>query len=198
MKTKKQKVKQQIIAVMVMAFMFVMITGTLNIPDLMAATTTTMAFGANISAGTLNIDTLASLAFPTMTIAVPTNDSANLTVVNMQDYRGNGMGWTMSAYSTPFTTPAGGTNSIANTAIFINTGTLTNISGTSTGVAATGAGSWRDLSAARTLVNTASNNGSGMGSYNLANTMMNIVYGGNPAQTSGVYTGTLTLTIASL
>jgi len=199
MKTKKQKVKQQIVAVLVMAFMFVMISGSVNVPDLLAATSFTVATQQNIVAGALNVDSLASIGFPDITISNPANSQANLTVVNMQDWRGNGMGWTLSMTANALTTAVAGTNTIANTYIFVNTGASVGVvSGSATGVATTGAGSWRDLSASRTLVNTASNNGSGMGSYNLSNTMINVVYNGNPSQKAGTYQNLLTLTIATL
>lgn len=197
MKTKKQQIKQRIVATLVTAFMFIMISGCYNVPSLHAGTTWYTNLVQNIVAGSLNIDSMSNLGFNDITVGVATNSLANLEVVNMQDWRGNGQGWTVSAYCNALTTAAAGVNTIANTSIFLNTGSVQAVSGSLTGVATYGTDSWRDLSSPRTLVNTAVASNAGMGSYNLANTSLNVVYNGRADQKTGTYQNQLTLTIVS-
>jgi hypothetical protein len=197
MKTKKQQVKQRIVATLVTAFMFVMISGCYNVSNLYASTGWNVTLIQNIVAGTLNIDSLSTLGFNDITVGIANNSLANLSVVNMQDYRGNGQGWTVTAVCNALTTLASGTNTIANSSIFINTGSVHAVSGSIIGVATSGEGSWQDLQSIRTLVNTSTASNAGMGSYNISNTTLNVVYNGRPDQKTGTYQNLLTLTIAS-
>jgi hypothetical protein len=196
MKTKKQQIKQRIVATLVTAFMFIMISGCYNVPNLFAATGVNVTLIQNIIAGQLSIDSLSTLGFNDLTVGVAANSLGNLSVVNMQDWRGNGQGWSVSAYCNALTTTATGVNTIANTSIFINAGSVQAVNGSLTGVAASGIG-WQDLSSPRTLVNTGTALNYGMGSYNLANTMINVVYNGRGDQKVGTYQNLLTLTITS-
>jgi hypothetical protein len=197
METQKQKIKQKIVATLVIAFMFAMVSSCFIIPQSQAATTWGTNLIQNLIAGQLSVDSLFNLGFNDLTVGVAANSLANLTVVNMADWRGNGQGWTVATSCNALTTAAVGVNTLANTVIFINTGTLGVVNGSATGVATTGAASWRDLSALRTLVNTAVASNAGMGSYNLANTTLNVVYNGRADQKAGTYQATLTTTIVS-
>jgi hypothetical protein len=197
MKTKKQKIKQQIVATLIAAFMFVMISGCYNIGDLLAATGVNVTLVQNLVAGALNIDSLASLGFNDISVGLANNSLANLTVINMQDYRGNGQGWSVYAYCNSLYTLATGVNNLANSVIFLNTGSVQAVNGSLTGVAASGGSSWRALSGNLLLANTSTASNAGMGSYNLANTVINVVYNGRTDQKAGTYQNLLTLTILS-
>jgi|WetSurMetagenome_2_1015567.scaffolds.fasta_scaffold368360_1 hypothetical protein len=195
MKTKKQKVKQQIVAVVITAFMFVMISGCYNVGNLFAATGVNVVMIQNLVAGLLNIDSMATLAFNDLNIGTAGNSWANLQVVNVQDWRGNGSGWQVYAYCNSLMVASTGVNNIANSSIFINTGTLSAVNGSTTGMGTTGAASWRALSGNLVLINMAAASNLGMGSYNLANTLVNVVYNGRGDQKAGQYQALLTLTV---
>lgn len=195
MQTKKQKIKQKIAATLVVAFMFMMVVGSFGIPNIMAATVVNVQLWQNILAGALNIDSMAQVTFPDITVGSAANSYGNLAVVNMQDWRGNGTGWTITSSCNRLSIAAAGSNNINNDAIAINSGQVGVISGLASGID-TPAEGWLTLNTLRTIVNTAA--GSGMGSYNLSNTVINVVYNGLANQLVGAYKNQLTLTIVSL
>lgn len=195
MKTKKQKIKQQIIATIVVFFMFVMVSGTIDVMNGNAATTVYMNLIQNFVAGTMSIECPQNLAFNDISIASPTNSLANMDTFNIRDYRGSGAGWNVTAYANNLTiaNSAAGVNNISNASIAINpaTATIVGLDGSSTSGIAVGSAAY--LNYARTLVNSSSNNG--MGNYVLNNTTFNVVYNGRADQLAGTYQATVTFQI---
>jgi len=193
MKTKKQQIKQQIAATVVISFMLFMVFGTLN-TQIASALGTNPTLIQNIVAGTLQLETQASLGFATaFTTGVAGNSTANLTVVNMRDYRGTGAGWTIAAsMNNMYMGVAAGTNNISNANISWYPGTINSPDGSST--AGITAGTSGVFSAAKSLASSTSSNG--MGNFNVANTLINITYNGNPTQLWGTYQNVLLVTIS--
>jgi hypothetical protein len=192
-KTKKQKIKQQIIATLVIVFMFVMITGSFNVADLLAATTSTTNLIQNIVAGTLGIQAPYNIVFNQVNVSQAANSLANMDTVNMWDYRGSGAGWDVTGYSNNLAIATAGINNIANTSIFWTPGTLVNLQGTKVNMSTGAAGASMGVGNTTRLVNA--NAGFGMGNYQVKNTVMNVVYNGRPDQLQGSYAAVLTMNI---
>jgi hypothetical protein len=192
MKTKKQEIKQKIIATLVISFMFIMISGTFNVASILAATTTYTNLVQNFVAGNLELEAPNNVAFNNLAVGIAENSLANLDQVNMRDYRGSGAGWTVIGYTNNLQIATAGVNNVSNASIWWNPGTLTNFQGSSTGVSP--AAGWASLDAQRTLVSASTNNG--MGNYRVSNTALNIVYNGRSDQLQGTYTCVLTMTIS--
>ena len=193
MKTKKQQIKQQISATLVISFMIFMVFGTMN-TEFASALGTNVTLVQNIVQGTLQLEAQASLGFATpFTIGVAGNSTANMTVVNMRDYRGNAAGWSIAAsMNNMYMGAAFGANNISNANISWYPGTINSPDGsTITGITA---GTSGVFSAGKSLASSTSNNG--MGNFNVANTLINITYNGNPAQLWGTYQNVLLLTIS--
>jgi len=194
-KTKKQQIKQQIIATLVIVFMFTMIFGSVEIRDVKAIGDNTTLV-QNFTAGTLELESPASVGFNDIALGTGgTNSLANLVIVNMRDYRGTGAGWTVSGtMNDMMTSGGGGLNKIVNSTIAWDpqTATLYGLDGASTDGMAKGSAGY--FSASRTLVNAAVN--AGLGNYCLNGTELNIVWDGAANQVSGTYQNTLTLTIS--
>ena len=195
MKTKKKKIKQQIIATIVVFFMFIMISGTLDVMNGNAATTVYMNLIQNFVAGSLSIECMQNLAFNSITIAAAGNSLANMTTFNARDYRGSGAGWNVTAYSNNLTisNSATGINNISNASIAMNpaTATIIGLDGASTTGVSLGAAAY--LNYARTLVYTSTNNG--MGNYRVNNATFNVVYNGRADQLAGTYQAIVTFQI---
>ena len=195
MKTNKQKIKQQIVATIVVFFMFIMVSGTVNVMNGNAATTVYMNLIQNFVSGTLSIECMANLVFNDITIASATNSLANMTVFNIRDYRGSGAGWTVTSFSGNLVilNNATGINNISNAFIAMNpaTATIIGLDGSSTSGIALGSAAY--LNYARTLVNSSTNNG--MGNYRVNNVTYNIVYNGRADQLAGAYQAQVTFQI---
>lgn len=192
MKTKKQQIKQKIAAVTVVFFMALMVFGSRDQFALAIGTNTTLI--QNFIAGSLQLETAASLGFNDITVGVPANSLATLSIVNVRDYRGSGAGWTVTGtVNNMFAAVTGPLNYILNTTIAWAPGAVWALDGgaSNTGVA-TGAASYFG-GGLLTFANTSTNNG--VGNYKVTNTALNIVYGGSAAQKIGSYQGTLTMTI---
>jgi len=192
MKTKKQQIKQKIIATLVVSFMFIMVSGTFNVTSILAATTTYTNLIQNMDQGNLELDAPYNVAFNNLSVGVAANSLANLDQVNMRDYRGTAAGWTVVGYTNNLQVSSAGINNISNASIWWNPGTLTNFQGSSTGV--TPASGWASFGSQRTLVSASANNG--MGNYRVSNTQLNIVYNGRIDQLQGTYSCVLTMTIS--
>jgi hypothetical protein len=189
MKTKKQQIKQRIVATLVVLFMFVMVFGSVNI-DLINAIGTNTTLIQNLVAGSLSMEAPATIGFNNINLGSPTNSLANMLQVNARDLRGVGNAWTVTATMNNLTTAGAGVNNITNAAIAWAPGGYFSDNGTSTGVAVGVAGMF---DSARTLFNTSVNNG--MGNYKIVNTTLNVVYNGNPNFVAGTYQNTMTMTI---
>lgn len=189
MKTKINQIKQQIAATVVVAFMILMVFGSINIKNTNAIGTNT-TLTQNILTGALSMAAPSAIAFNDINLGTAINSLANMTVVNARDYRGTGVAWDVTATMNNLTTSGAGVNNISNAAIAWAPGAEFSDNGSNTGVAVGAAGFF---SAARTLFNTSTNNG--MGNYKIVNTTLNVVYNGNPNFVAGTYVNTMTMTI---
>lgn len=191
MKTKKNQIKEQIVATLVVVFMFGMIFGTLSVDN-------SQAIGANtvlnllVTSGTLSLEAPAQVNFADVALAgVAVNTAGNLVQVNMRDPRGTGAGWTVVGSANAMTATNGST--IPQAYLRWAPGDIFALDGSSnTGVApgADYSGNFGDGS--RTLANTAAN--AGLGNYVINGTILNLTV---PATTyAGTYQNTLTITIS--
>lgn len=194
MKTKKQKIKQQIMATIVAFFMFIMIFGSFDVLDINAATVVNMNLIQNVVSGALAIECMQNLVFPDINVGVAANSEGNMTVFNVRDYRGTGAGWTVAAVSNNLTlnTGAAGINNFSNAVIAMlpQRGTIIGLEGSSTTGVYRGADLF--LTASRNLISA--NAGNGMGNYRLNNTIFNVVYNGRYDQLQGRYEAIVTFT----
>lgn len=190
MKTKKEQIKQRIIAIVVIVFMFSMVIGTVSIQFAGAIGGNTILQQV-VSPGTLSLETLAQVDFNTFTLnGVSTNSLANLTQVNMRDTRGSGAGWNVVGSANNM---AAGTNIIANTRLSWSPGTIYALDGSSnTGVTAGASYSGNFADGARTMATATTNNG--MGNYVINGTTMNLLL--MSSVPAGTYQNTLLLTIS--
>jgi hypothetical protein len=195
MQTKKKQVKQQIVSTCIILFMLVMVFGTVGVDLLMAANTSTTTLIQNITAGTLGIEAPATVGFSNLTLGTAGTSTGNLTQVNMWDYRGSGLGWsitaTMNHLTLNTTVPSGAVGNILNSAVRWWTGTPAIVTGSLSSVSAGADGENFDGSV--TLVQALS--GAGMGNYRINGTTLNVEYNGNPTQAAGTYNATLTMNI---
>lgn len=189
MKTKKQQIKQKIVATLVVLFMFVMVFGSVNI-DFTSAIGTNTTLIQNLVAGSLSMEAPTTIAFNNINLAQPANSLANMTQVNARDFRGVGNAWSVTGTMNNLTTAGAGVNNISNSVIAWAPSAYFSDNGTTTGVALGPSGYF---SAQRALFNTSVNNG--MGNYKIVNTTLNVVYNGNPNFVAGTYQNLLTLTI---
>jgi hypothetical protein len=189
MKTKKQQIKQKIVAACVALFMFVMVFGSINI-DVIRAIGTNTTLIQNIVPGTLSMEAPATLGFNNINLGTPINSLANMTQVNARDLRGTGVAWSVTGTMNNLTTAGAGVNNISNAVIAWAPGGFFADNGSNAGVALGTAGFFDSV---RTIINTSVNNG--MGNYKIVNTTMNVVYNGNPNFVAGTYQNTLTMTI---
>lgn len=195
MKTKKEQLKQKIIALTVVAFMFFMVFNTVELRNVFAIGANT-TLTQNFTTGSLALTASSSAGFNDVQVGTAINSKANLVVVNMQDYRGGGAGWTTSGNITAqFQATNAGYNVIPNAVVAWNptgaaltTPDSSNLNGNTKGTA-----SYFD-GGLKTLLTFSS--GNGMGNYQMSGTELNIVYNGRADQTAGSYTATLQLTIA--
>lgn len=193
MKTKKQTIKQRIVATTVMLFMLLMLFGVLDPNITLAGANTTTNLIQNVVAGALGHSAMQNLVFTDINIGTASNTTSNMTQTNVWDYRGSGVGWSVTGYCNNLTinNAAAGVNNISNANIYWNPapGTIVNLSGVSTGITL---GTLNPLNYSRTLV-TASG-GNGMGNYRVYNVMLNVVYDGRIDQLAGTYQAVLTMT----
>ena len=193
MNPKRQQIKQQIAATLIISFMALMVFGSVEVADLSAAVNNVTLI-QNLVAGTLQLEAPTSKGFNDLTVAVAGNSLANLDQVNVRDFRGTGAGWTLSGTMNNMLTSAaagGGSNEISNAVIAWAPGTYYALDGGSnTGVSAGTAGFF---SAARTLLTATANNG--MGNFVMNGTVLNVVYNGYAGQKVGTYQNILTLTV---
>lgn len=191
---KKNQIKQRIIATLVVFFMFVMISGSINTRNAMANDVTNLI--QNFVAGIHSLEASATIGFNDISLGSGgTNSLGNLVIVNARDYTGTGSGWSVTgSMNDMYTSGSGGLNKIVNSVIAWNpqTATLYGLEGASTSGIAKGTHLY--FSAIRTLVNAGSTYG--LGNYRFNGTEMNIVWDGASNQVAGTYQNVLTLTIA--
>jgi hypothetical protein len=189
MKTKKEVIKQKIIATIVVVFMFSMIYGTINIKNTEAIGSNT-TLTQNLINGDLSMEAPTAIAFNNLAMGTAINSLANMNQVNARDFRGTGAAWSVTATMNNLTTAGAGINNISNAVIAWAPAAYFSDNGTNTGTALGTAGYF---SAARTLFNTSVNNG--MGNYKIVNTTLNVVYSGATNYVAGTYANTMTMTI---
>jgi len=195
MQTKKRQIKQQIIATLVVSFMFLMVFGALN-QEIVSANFVSNLI-QNFVGGTLQLQGPTSIGFPDINVGTPTNSLANLSAVNIRDYVGSGALWSVvGSMNNMLATNAGTRNFLDanNIAWFPGNATLTGLEGASTSGIALGTNTLMNAATSRTLINASANNG--MGNYILNGTLINIQYYGWGNQIAGTYQNTLTLTIS--
>jgi len=161
------------VATIVIFFMFVMVATSIEQFSLVKAATDTADLFQNIAGGDLDVTCLDECLFNQATAGTATNSLCNFEVVNAQDYRGSGAGWSVTGWSTNLVNGAGGNLEIPNTRMFW---TPADAFHAYNGASVTGMDAkdtTEDFSAARTLLNTAIN--AGMGYYNIPNTSLNVV-----------------------
>jgi hypothetical protein len=190
-KTNRKKIKQKIVATLVVLFMFAMIFGSVNLESVRAIGSNT-TLSAVISAGSLALESPASASYGGITLSgVAQNTTANLTQVNMRDTRGSGAGW--SAIGSANNMYKDATNNISNIYVSWAPGTIYALDGASnTGVAAGASYSGNFGDGTRPLANTSTNNG--MGNYVINGTICNLHV--LSSVLAGTYVNTLTLTIS--
>jgi len=191
METKKQLIRQQIAAAMVVMVTFVMIFSSMSVNQAGAATTANTILQQVVQGGTLSIESSGQVNFATITLnTFATNSTASLPQVNMRDPRGSGAGWTVTGAANSMSAVNGAT--ISNAHLSWAPGTIYALDGSSnTGVAAGASYSGNFGDGARTLANTSTNNG--MGNYVINATTLNLMV--LPSTMVGTYQNTLTLTI---
>jgi hypothetical protein len=191
---KKKQIKQRIVATLIVVFMFLMISGSINTRNAMANDVTNLV--QNFVAGTLSLESSAAVAFNDISLGSGgTNSLGNLIIVNARDYTGTGTGWSVTgSMNDMYTSGSGGLNKIVNSVIAWNpqAATLYGLEGASTSGIAKGTAGY--FSALKTLFNAGSTYG--LGNYRFNGTEMNIVWDGASNQVAGTYQNTLTLTIA--
>jgi hypothetical protein len=195
METRKRQLKQKIIATLVVAFMFAMISGSINTRNATAANQDLTNLIQNFVAGTLSLEASATAAFNDITLGSGgTNSLSNLVIVNARDYTGTGSGWDVTGeMNDMMTSGSGGLNEIVNSVIALDPqeATLYGLEGASTSGIAKGTAQY--FSDIRTLLNAGATYG--MGNYRFNGTELNIVWDGAANQVAGTYQNTLTLTI---
>jgi hypothetical protein len=199
MRTNKIKIKQQIIATLVIVFMSMMIFGVVNTQNSSAANQANANLIQNFVAGSLSLEADATIGFADLSVGIAANSTQNLTEVNIRDYRGTGAGWSVTGLMNDLfnaTAETGGRrNNIRNTSIawFPGNGTLTGLESAPTTGIALGSNTFFS-SAGKTLINASTNNG--MGNYRFNLTPINIQYDGAGNQIPGNYQTWLRLTIS--
>jgi hypothetical protein len=191
MTTQKNQIKQQIIATLVVVFMFGMIGGTFNV-DYAGAIGANTVLNLLVQAGSLSLEAPSQVNFTDVTLAgVASNTAANLVQVNMRDMRGTGASWTAIGSANAMTAGNGAT--ISNAFLRLAPGDIYALDGASnTGVVAGADYSGNFGDGPVTLANTSSNNG--LGNYVINGSILNLTV---PSTTySGTYQNTLTLTIS--
>jgi hypothetical protein len=195
MKTKKQAVKQKIIATTVVLFMLFMMFGSLKLPGALATTTTTNLI-QNMVSGSFGHSAMTNVVFSDITVGTAVNSLGNMVQTNMWDLRGSGVGWSVSGQLNNLyvTNAAGGINWVNNSEIAWDpaAGTIIAVSGVTTSMTK-GAAQFFGA-AARALVTAPA--GFGMGNYRINNVMFNIVYNGRTDQVVAPYVAILILTSA--
>jgi len=188
---KEKQLKQKIISLIVIFFMFLSlmsVTGKLNF---VRAESNLVTLKQNIIAGALDLTVMAEVGFNNATAGTAANSLANMAVFNVQDYRGSGAGWTVTGYSSPLVNGTDTGTTIPNTRIYwepstsffgLNGASNTSITKYSTLVM---------LNTAQTIITAASTAGKGF--YNIPNTTLNVVI--QAGDLTADYNALLTMTL---
>ncbi len=173
LESKEKQIKQKLIATVVIFFMFVMVATSIEQFSFVKAAQDTANLIQNLTAGSLATSCFPDCGFNDQVAGTGVNSLCNFEMVNAQDYRGSGAGWSVTGWSTNLVNGAGGNLHIPNTRMYwLPAGAIHAFNGASTSDIATYS-ALQDFSAARTLANSATN--AGMGYYNLPNTTLNVV-----------------------
>jgi len=190
-KTKRNEIKQKIVATLVVVFMLAMLGGVLKVYDVRADNVDTTTLQQQITTGSLSLESPTQVNFNATTAGTGVNSLANMVQVNMRDYTGTGSGWTTTGSANNMV--AGNGAILANTRLKWSPGTIYALDGASnSGVAAGASYSGNFGDGSRTLANASGNNG--MGNYVINGTTMNLLI--QAGDVTGTYQNTLTLTIA--
>lgn len=167
----EKKVKQQILAVLVIFFMFIMVFSTIDDFSFVRAVADTTNLLQNIVSGELFVEAPTAIGFNDVAAGTGVNSLANLSVVNVIDNRGSSAGWGCVGGSSNFVNGASGNLIIPNSRLQWAPGDIT-------GADLNGVAAGPDYSAdfstgSLTLMNAGS--GYGSGAYNIANTTYNLM-----------------------
>lgn len=192
MKTKKQLIKQKIVAVGIVTIMLVMTFGSLMTDQAGAADVSNTILQQIVTGTPLSIEGSAQVNFASVALnTVAVNSTGNMIQVNMRDPRGTGAGWSVTGSANNLQAANGAI--IANSFLRWAPGTIYVLDGGSnTGVAAGSSYVGNFADGAITLANTSTNNG--MGNYVINGTTLNLMIA--PSTMIGTYQNTLTLTIS--
>jgi hypothetical protein len=187
----KNKIKQKIIATLIVVFMLAMISGTVN-PIRVRAIGDNSTLEQQITGGSLSLESPTQVNFNSTESGTGVNSLANLVQVNMRDYTGTVSGWDAIGFANAMT--AANTATIANTRLKWAPGDIYALDGSSnTGVVA-GAdytGNFGD-NGGLTLANAGT--GFGAGNYVINGTTLNLLI--TVDDVIGTYQNTLLLTIS--
>ena len=182
-------IKEQIVAALILFFMFVMIFSTVNLG--FAANVANTNLAQNILAGTLDMTAPGNLNFTNVILnGSNQNSNTNLNGVNVTDYRGgNGTGWNLTLYAE--------NNLIAGTNNIDITARLNVAPGDVTSDDSAQAGSNfmmpNDSGNAEALMNAGADCGTGVS--NIDNTLFKLLI--DSGDTAGDYTAVMVFTVSS-
>ena len=186
--------RKRIVATLVLIFVLFSIY---HVIMTQAATTAVINMYLNITPGSLSIDAGPTVEFPDY-VFDPNggiNRLTNLSLINIVDTRGSGIGWSITAYSNLMWASNSAVvpmkNNIANSSISIRGGALGAWNSSSTtGIYINQTNQL--LNAANVIANAG--NGYGSGAYYIGNSLLNVLITNNAV--AGLYGGWLTLTIS--
>lgn len=190
MKTRRQEIKQKIVATLVVFFMLTMISGVINLKNVQAIGDDT-TLQQVLTGGSLSLESPTQVNFNSQTAGTGVNSLANIVQVNMRDYTGTGGGWAATATANAMT--AANAATIPNTRLSWAPGDIYALDGASNDGVTAGpdySGNFGD--GARNL--TGASSGNGQGNYVINGTALNLLITADDYQ--GTYQNTLTLTIA--
>lgn len=183
-----KNIKQQIVSVLILFFLFLMIFATVNVG--WAANVANTNLAQNILAGTLDMTAPANLNFTNVILnGSNQNSNTNLNGVQVTDYRGgDGTGWNLTVYANNL---VAGTNNISIEArLNVAPGDITSDDG---GTAGSNFMMPNNSGGAAVLMNAAVNNGTGV--TNIDNTLFKLLI--NSTDAVGTYTAVMTFTVSS-
>jgi len=189
---KEKKLKQKIVSLIVIFFMFLSlmsVTGKLNF---VRAESNVVQLKQNIVAGQLDLTVMAEVGFNNATAGTAANSLANMSVFNVEDGTGTGAGWSVTGYSSNLVNGTDTATLIPNTRIYwqpsdgffgLNGASNTNVTKYSSLVM---------LNTAQTIITAAAT--AGMGKYNVPNTTLNVVI--QAGDLTADYNAVLTMTLS--
>lgn len=180
-------VKQKIISVLIIFFMFVMVFSIVKVG--LAANQDTTSLAQNITAGTLDVVVNTTLEWASIAVPlVATNSNADFDGVNVADSRGSYLGWGLTVYANNLEGAGGNKLDIENR-LYIDPGDVTTTSNASAGSAFYIA---NNASQQSTFMTATVDNG--WGGSNIDNSAFKLRI--EPTDSVANYTATMTFTVS--